>query len=109
MNSSVFVGDREKPAESWRQCTDIVDEDVEPAELLVCSAQPAPLACTRRRRHPNDVIVRVTCAAICGSDLHLYHGMMPDLRVGHTLLGPGDAVLIQGFSGARGFSVVIAW
>ena len=28
--------------------------------------------------HPNDAIVRVTCAAICGSDLHLYHGMMPD-------------------------------
>ena len=34
--------------------------------------------------HPNDAIIRVTCAAICGSDLHLYHGMMPDLRVGHT-------------------------
>jgi alcohol dehydrogenase len=26
----------------------------------------------------------VTLAAICGSDLHLYHGMMPDTRVGHT-------------------------
>ena len=23
-------------------------------------------------------------AAICGSDLHLYHGMMPDTRIGHT-------------------------
>jgi alcohol dehydrogenase len=34
--------------------------------------------------HPNDAIVRVTCAAICGSDLHIYHGMMPDTRVGHT-------------------------
>lgn len=34
--------------------------------------------------HPNDAIVRVTLAAICGSDLHLYHGMMPDTRVGHT-------------------------
>jgi S-(hydroxymethyl)glutathione dehydrogenase / alcohol dehydrogenase len=34
--------------------------------------------------HPNDAIVRVTRAAICGSDLHLYHGMMPDTRVGHT-------------------------
>jgi threonine dehydrogenase-like Zn-dependent dehydrogenase len=34
--------------------------------------------------HPNDAIVRVTMAAICGSDLHLYHGMMPDTRVGHT-------------------------
>jgi threonine dehydrogenase-like Zn-dependent dehydrogenase len=34
--------------------------------------------------HPNDAIVRVTCSAICGSDLHLYHGMMPDTRVGMT-------------------------
>ena len=34
--------------------------------------------------HPNDAIVRVTLASICGSDLHLYHGMMPDLRIGHT-------------------------
>lgn len=34
--------------------------------------------------HPNDAIVRVTHAAVCGSDLHLYHGMMPDTRVGHT-------------------------
>ncbi len=32
--------------------------------------------------HPNDAIVRVTRAAICGSDLHLYHGMMPDTRSG---------------------------
>ena len=34
--------------------------------------------------HPNDAIVRVALAAICGSDLHLYHGMMPDTRIGHT-------------------------
>jgi threonine dehydrogenase-like Zn-dependent dehydrogenase len=34
--------------------------------------------------HPNDAIVRVTMAAICGSDLHLYHGLMPDTRIGHT-------------------------
>lgn len=34
--------------------------------------------------HPNDAIVRVTQAAICGSDLHLYHGLMPDTRVGMT-------------------------
>lgn len=34
--------------------------------------------------HPNDAIVRVTTASICGSDLHLYHGLMPDTRVGST-------------------------
>ncbi|HEU4521954.1 MAG TPA: zinc-dependent alcohol dehydrogenase [Thermoanaerobaculia bacterium] len=34
--------------------------------------------------HPNDAVVRVTRAAICGSDIHLYHGLAPDLRVGQT-------------------------
>ncbi|WP_207454118.1 zinc-dependent alcohol dehydrogenase [Herbiconiux sp. SYSU D00978] len=34
--------------------------------------------------HPNDAIVRVDLASICGSDLHLYHGLMTDLRIGHT-------------------------
>ncbi len=37
-----------------------------------------------RIEHPNDAIIRVTMAAICGSDLHLYHGLMPDTRVGST-------------------------
>ena len=61
--------------------------------------------------HPNDAIVRVTRAAICGSDLHLYHGLVPDTRVGHTFghefigvvhevgssvqnLKPGDRVMV---------------
>ncbi|MBI2699804.1 MAG: glutathione-dependent formaldehyde dehydrogenase [Mycobacterium sp.] len=61
--------------------------------------------------HPNDAVVRVTLAAICGSDLHLYHGMMPDTRVGMTFghefigvveqvgpsvrnLSPGDRVMV---------------
>ena len=34
--------------------------------------------------HPRDAIVRVTRSCICGSDLHLYHGMVPDTRVGMT-------------------------
>lgn len=34
--------------------------------------------------HPNDAIVKVTRSCICGSDLHLYHGMVPDTRVGST-------------------------
>jgi threonine dehydrogenase-like Zn-dependent dehydrogenase len=34
--------------------------------------------------HPRDAIVRVTRSCICGSDLHLYHGMVPDTRVGTT-------------------------
>ncbi len=34
--------------------------------------------------HPQDAIVRVTRSCICGSDLHLYHGLVPDTRVGTT-------------------------
>ncbi|NYD91834.1 zinc-dependent alcohol dehydrogenase [Sphingomonas melonis] len=35
-------------------------------------------------QHPEDAIVKVTRSCICGSDLHLYHGMVPDTRVGTT-------------------------
>jgi threonine dehydrogenase-like Zn-dependent dehydrogenase len=34
--------------------------------------------------HPQDAIVRVTRTCICGSDLHLYNGAVPDTRVGTT-------------------------
>lgn len=34
--------------------------------------------------HPNDAIVKVLRSCICGSDLHLYHGLVPDTRVGST-------------------------
>lgn len=61
--------------------------------------------------HPNDAIVRVTRSCICGSDLHLYHGIVPDTRVGMTFgheftgiveevgpgvqnLKPGDHVMV---------------
>jgi S-(hydroxymethyl)glutathione dehydrogenase/alcohol dehydrogenase len=43
------------------------------------SEKPMP-----RIEHPRDAIVRVTRSCICGSDLHLYHGMVPDTRVGTT-------------------------
>lgn len=34
--------------------------------------------------HSRDAIVQVKRACICGSDLHLYHGLVPDTRVGST-------------------------
>lgn len=37
-----------------------------------------------RIEHPDDVVLRVTRAAICGSDLHLLHGLVPDTRTGCT-------------------------
>jgi threonine dehydrogenase-like Zn-dependent dehydrogenase len=35
-----------------------------------------------RIEHPGDAIVQVQRSCICGSDLHLYHGLVPDTRVG---------------------------
>ncbi|MBH0238005.1 zinc-dependent alcohol dehydrogenase [Methylobrevis albus] len=35
--------------------------------------------------NPRDIIVRVTSTAICGSDLHLYHGMIPAMMPGDVL------------------------
>ena len=37
-----------------------------------------------RIEHPNDAIVKVMRSCICGSDLHLYHGLVPDTRIGST-------------------------
>lgn len=40
---------------------------------------------------PDDVIVRITSTAICGSDLHLYDGYMPQMKsgdiIGHEPMG----------------------
>jgi threonine dehydrogenase-like Zn-dependent dehydrogenase len=41
--------------------------------------------------NPRDVIVRVTLTAICGSDLHLWNGVIPTMRegdiLGHEFMG----------------------
>jgi threonine dehydrogenase-like Zn-dependent dehydrogenase len=40
---------------------------------------------------PDDIILRVTATAICGSDLHLYHGKVPGMErgdiLGHEFMG----------------------
>ncbi len=39
---------------------------------------------------PEDAIVRVTAASICGSDLHVLHGLMPKMEpgiIGHEFVG----------------------
>lgn len=39
----------------------------------------------------DDIIIKVTSTAICGSDLHLIHGMIPNLKknsiLGHETMG----------------------
>jgi threonine dehydrogenase-like Zn-dependent dehydrogenase len=34
---------------------------------------------------PDDVILKITATAICGSDLHLYRGKMPEVKTGDIL------------------------
>lgn len=45
---------------------------------------------------PRDAVVRVTTAAICGSDLHLLRGRIPGMRpgspIGHEFVGTVEAV-----------------
>lgn len=36
-------------------------------------------------KKPDDIVIKVTSTAICGSDLHLLHGMIPNLRKGSVL------------------------
>jgi threonine dehydrogenase-like Zn-dependent dehydrogenase len=61
--------------------------------------------------NPRDAIIRVTATAICGSDLHLYNGVIPSMQrgdiLGHEFMGevvevgsavenlkPGDRVVV---------------
>jgi threonine dehydrogenase-like Zn-dependent dehydrogenase len=41
--------------------------------------------------NPGDAILRITSTAICGSDLHLYHGLIPTMErgdvLGHEFMG----------------------
>lgn len=52
---------------------------------ITCDDVPDP-----RLKEPDDIILRVTSTAICGSDLHIYDGFMPQLKdmiVGHEFMG----------------------
>ncbi len=65
-----------------------------------------------RIEEPGDAIVRVTTAAICGSDLHFYHGKAP-LRsgdpMGHEGVGVVEAVAPDVARFVPGDRVVIAF
>ncbi|WP_308916012.1 zinc-dependent alcohol dehydrogenase [Jannaschia sp. LMIT008] len=41
--------------------------------------------------HPRDAVIRVTSTAICGSDLHMFDGFIPEMRkgdiIGHEFMG----------------------
>jgi threonine dehydrogenase-like Zn-dependent dehydrogenase len=45
-----------------------------------CESVPDPAI-----EHPRDAIIKVTACAICGSDLHLFDGFMPEMEKGDVL------------------------
>jgi threonine dehydrogenase-like Zn-dependent dehydrogenase len=51
-----------------------------------CETVPDP-----KIEHPRDAIIKVTSCAICGSDLHMYDGLVPSMKsgdvVGHETMG----------------------
>ncbi len=63
-----------------------------------------------RIEHPEDIILKVTTTAICGSDLHIYNGFVPQLRdqvLGHEFMGIVEEVGPQVTRVKKGDRVVV--
>ncbi len=60
---------------------------------------------------PDDIIVKITTTAICGSDLHLIHGMIPNLPqnyiIGHEPMGIVEEVGPQVKKVKKGDRVIV--
>lgn len=55
--------------------------------------------------HPNDVLIRITTSAICGTDLHTYRGLLgstnPPWTMGHEAIG----IIVQAGKGVKTLKV----
>lgn len=63
-----------------------------------------------RIEHPEDIILKITTTAICGSDLHIYDGFVPQLRdevLGHEFMGIVEEVGPQVTRVKKGDRVVV--
>ena len=69
---------------------------------LRCEEVPDP-----RIEHPRDAIVKITTTCICGSDLHLYDGLIPTMCAGDVLGHEpmGEVVDVGPEAKARGLKV----
>jgi threonine dehydrogenase-like Zn-dependent dehydrogenase len=51
-----------------------------------CETVPDP-----KIEHPRDAVIKVSACAICGSDLHIYNGVIPEMQsgdvIGHETMG----------------------
>ncbi|MGE8296536.1 MAG: zinc-dependent alcohol dehydrogenase [Pseudomonas sp.] len=60
---------------------------------------------------PDDIILRVTATAICGSDLHLYRGKIPQVKdgdiFGHEFMGVVEEVGPQVTAVSKGDRVIV--
>ncbi|MFN7115957.1 MAG: alcohol dehydrogenase catalytic domain-containing protein, partial [Saprospiraceae bacterium] len=59
---------------------------------------------------PRDAIIRVTSTAICGSDLHIYDGFVPQLKpmtLGHEFMGVVEEVGAEVRNLRRGDRVIV--
>lgn len=61
-----------------------------------CDSVPDP-----KIEQPRDAIIKVTCCAICGSDLHLYDGFMPGMQSGDVMGHETMGEVIEVGSGAK--------
>jgi len=63
--------------------------------------------------HSKDVVVRVTASTICGSDLHLFSGAVPDMKdgdiLGHECMGIIDDIGTDVKNFKKGDRVVVAF
>lgn len=53
-----------------------------------CESVPDP-----KIEHPRDAIIKLTACAICGSDLHIYDGVIPEMEKGDQLAERRIAVI----------------
>ena len=64
-----------------------------------------------RIKDPNDVIIKITASAICGTDLHMIRGTMPGMKpgtiLGHEAVGTVEEVGKQVRNLRRGERVVV--
>ena len=53
-------------------------------------------------QEPDDIVLKITATAICGSDLHLYRGKMPELKNGDILGHEFMGTVVDAGSGVTG-------